>query len=62
MSQQERIRCPRCGALAAPGDEWCGQCYAKLVREASPTGTRQAAAPRGGHPAPPAGHPSLPPP
>jgi hypothetical protein len=28
---EERIRCPNCGALASPGVEWCGQCYAKLV-------------------------------
>ncbi|MFL5800041.1 MAG: hypothetical protein ACJ77A_19190 [Actinomycetota bacterium] len=27
---EDRIRCPNCGALASPGVEWCGQCYAKL--------------------------------
>ena len=60
MSGQERIRCSTCGALAAPGDEWCGQCYARLVREPSPSGTKQAAAPQAEDPR--AGHPSVPPP
>ncbi|HEX9312657.1 MAG TPA: hypothetical protein VGA30_07530 [Actinomycetota bacterium] len=27
---EERIRCPNCGAMATPGVEWCGQCFAKL--------------------------------
>jgi ribosomal protein L40E len=31
MTDGESVRrCPNCGALVAPGVEWCGQCYADL--------------------------------
>jgi hypothetical protein len=43
VSEQQRIRCPKCSALAAPGAEWCGQCFARLVEPVEP---RQAPAPR----------------
>ena len=58
MTEEQRIRCPQCGALAAAGAEWCGQCYAKLSRPAEPTAARSAApqtgvAPHPHVPAPP---------
>jgi hypothetical protein len=28
-------RCPTCGGLVAPDAEWCGQCYAPIVRAGS---------------------------
>ncbi|MDP9341159.1 MAG: zinc finger Ran-binding domain-containing protein [Actinomycetota bacterium] len=30
MSEQPKLRCPACGALAAPDAEWCSQCYEPL--------------------------------
>ncbi len=37
MNEGQRTRCLQCGALAAPGDEWCGQCYARLTRTSEPS-------------------------
>ncbi len=30
MSEERKLRCPACGALAAPDAEWCSQCYEPL--------------------------------
>ena len=48
MSEEQKQRCPACGALAAPDAEWCSQCYEPLR-----TGNRRAGAERSS--APPAG-------
>lgn len=42
----ERIRCEVCGATNVAGAEWCGQCYAALVRpdEAAPASPNGGAA------------------
>lgn len=62
MTEEQRIRCPQCGALAAAGAEWCGQCFASLSRPAEPTVVRApqagvtpqaGAAPHPNVPAPP---------
>jgi len=30
VSEERKLRCPACGALAAPDAEWCSQCYQPL--------------------------------
>jgi hypothetical protein len=37
VSEEPKLRCPACGALAAPDAEWCSQCYQPL-RSAPPPG------------------------
>ncbi len=59
VTEEQSFRCPRCGALAAAGAEWCGQCFARLGRPAEPTVARSA--PQAGT-APEANHPNVPPP
>jgi hypothetical protein len=45
VSDESKLRCPACGALAAPDAEWCSQCYEPLrVRPAQGVGAG------GGHP------------
>lgn len=48
-------RCPRCGAVRRPGDQWCGLCYADF-REAPPPVVGDGAPPA---PAPDAAAPPL---
>jgi hypothetical protein len=43
VTDEHKLRCPACGALAAPGAEWCTQCYEPLGR--APVAGRRAGSP-----------------